>query len=145
MAGRFNLSLIVGALVGAVATLESPLVAIAAPATREIYVIAHTGLHVSAADVTDIYLGDKELATGVPLEPIDNADAQLNFLAVVLKLDLRRYNALWTKKSFRDALNPPLVRSNDVEVVQAVRSTPGGIGYVSSPPTGVAIIAKYSL
>lgn len=145
MSGRINLSVIVGALAVAVATFDSPVAAIAAPATRELYIIAHAGLHVSAADVADIYLGEKELAIGVQLEPMDNAGAQLEFLATVLKLDAKRYNALWTKKSFRDALNPPPLRGNDAEVVQAVKSSPGGIGYVSSPPTGVAIIAKYSL
>jgi hypothetical protein len=145
MSGRFKLCVIVWALVVVVATSESPVAAIAASGTRELYIIAHAGLHVSAADVADIYLGEKELATGVQLEPMDNAEAQLDFLATVLKLDVKRYNALWTKKSFRDALNPPLVRGSDVEVVAAVRSTPGGIGYVSTPPTGVAIIAKYSL
>jgi hypothetical protein len=136
---------LVCALVVAATTAECPVPAFAAPATRELYIIAHAGLHVSAADVADIYLGDKELATGVKLEPMDNAGAQLDFLATVLKLDVKRYNALWTKKSFRDAVNPPLLRGSDMEVLQAVRSTPGGIGYVSSPPTGVAIIAKYSL
>jgi hypothetical protein len=107
-----------------------------------IYVIGHSGLHLTAADVREVYLGEKELALGVRLSPVDNVSVQKQFLATFLKLEVRKYNILWAKKGFRDALNPPLVRANDAEVIQAVRSTPGGIGYVSSPPAGVDIIVK---
>jgi hypothetical protein len=62
----------------------------------------------------------------------------------VLKLDVTKYNALWTRKSFRDALNPPPMQVNDAAVIQAVLRTPGGIGYVRGVPQGVAVVAKYS-
>jgi hypothetical protein len=114
-------------------------------AAGEIYVIAHPGLQVTERDVRDIYLGEKELAAGIKLAPVDNANEQREFLATVLKLDVTKYNALWTKKSFRDALNPPPVRINDAEVIQAVMRTPGGIGYVRVAPPGVLVVAKYSL
>jgi hypothetical protein len=108
-----------------------------------IYVIAHPGLQVTERDVCDIYLGEKELAVGIKLAPMDNANEQREFLAVVLKLDVTKYNALWTKKSFRDALNPPPMHVNDAEVIQAVMRAPGGIGYVRGVPQGVVVVAKY--
>jgi hypothetical protein len=145
MSGRIARSIVVVARLLAVTISTGIGAAVSGPATHEIYVIAHAGLRLNAEDVPDIYLGEKELATGVRLEPMDNASAQLDFLATVLKLDVKKYNAIWTKKGFRNALNPPLVRGSDAEVIQAVKSTPGGVGYVSSPPTGVSIIAKYSL
>jgi hypothetical protein len=110
----------------------------------EIYVIAHLGLQVTERDVRDIYLGEKELAVGIRLAPMDNANEQREFLATVLKLDVTKYNALWTKKSFRDALNPPPVRVNDADVIQTVMRIPGGIGYVRDAPQGVFVVAKYS-
>jgi hypothetical protein len=82
---------------------------------------------------------------GIKLSPVDNASEQREFLATVLKLDLTKYNALWTKKSFRDALNPPPVRVNDADVIQAVLRTPGGIGSVRDAPKGVLVVAKYPL
>jgi len=108
-----------------------------------IYVIAHLGLQVTERDVREIYLGEKELAVGIRLAPVDNANEQREFLAVVLKLDVTKYNALWTKKSFRDALNPPPLHVNDAAVIQAVLRTPGGIGYVRGVPQGVVVVAKY--
>jgi hypothetical protein len=108
-----------------------------------IYVIAHPGLQVTERDVREIYLGEKELAVGIRLAPVDNANEQREFLAVVLKLDVTKYNALWTRKSFRDALNPPPMHINDAAVIQAVLRTPGGIGYVRGVPQGVVIVAKY--
>ncbi|HEY7643009.1 MAG TPA: hypothetical protein VH814_24980 [Steroidobacteraceae bacterium] len=145
MHGRLQILLLVLALAVAAAAFDTSAAAGADPGTRVLYVIAHTGLQVSANDVQDIYLGEKELATGIKLEPMDNADAQPEFLAIVLKIDAKRYNALWTKKSFRDALNPPAIRGGDLDVLQAVKRTPGGIGYISSPPVGVTIVAKYPL
>jgi hypothetical protein len=109
----------------------------------EIYVIAHPGLQVTERDVREIYLGEKELAVGIRLAPVDNANEQREFLAVVLKLDVTKYNALWTKKSFRDALNPPPMHVNDAAVIQAVLRSPGGIGYVRGVPQGVVVVAKY--
>jgi hypothetical protein len=110
-----------------------------------LYVIAHAGLQVTERDVRDIYLGSKGLSAGIRLAPMDNAQEQHDFLSRVLKLDAAKYNTLWTRKSFRDAQNPPPLRVNDADVVQAVTRIPGGIGYVRSVPPGILIIAKYPL
>lgn len=115
----------------------------AAPAA-DIFVIAHPAAKITAEAVRDVYIGEKQFAGDVKLVPIDNAAAQAEFLEKVLKLDSTRYANLWVKKSFRDALNPPAVRSSDKDVVDFVRKTPGALAYVSgSPPTGVNVIQKY--
>ncbi len=109
-----------------------------------IYVIAHPGLKVTEKDVRAIYLGEKELADGITLIPLDNASEQRVFLAVALKFELTKYNAFWTKKSFRDALNPPAMRASDLDVIQTVIRNAGAIGYVRHPAAGVTIVARYS-
>ena len=91
----------------------------------------------------DIYLGEKQVAGGAKLVPLDNTAQQRDFLEKVLKLDASRYNALWIKKGFRDGLGTPAVKGGDAEVIAAVKATPGAIGYVSSAPADVKIIAKY--
>jgi hypothetical protein len=115
----------------------------AAPAA-DIFVIAHPATKITPETIRDVYIGEKQFAGDVKLVPIDNAVAQTDFLEKVLKLDQTRYANLWVKKSFRDALNPPAVRSSDKDVVDFVRKTPGALAYVSgNPPAGVSVIQKY--
>ena len=91
----------------------------------------------------DVFLGDKQVAGGTKVVPMDNASAQKDFLEKVLKIDGPKYGNIWTKKGFRDGLNPPAVKSSDAEVISAVKATPGGVGYVTSAPAGVKVVKKY--
>jgi hypothetical protein len=110
-------------------------------ARAEVYIIANPATAVSASDIKDIFTGQKQFAGATKLTPVDNASIQEVFLANALRMDPGRYNTIWTKKSFREGLNPPFVKSGDAEVLEFVRKTPGGVGYVSSPPPGsVSII-----
>jgi hypothetical protein len=106
----------------------------------EISVISNSGTTVSAGEVKDIFLGEKQFAGSTKLIPIDNASAQDAFLSKFIKMDSTKYNGIWTKKSFRDGLNPPAVKSSDAEVVEFVKRTPGAVGYVGGSPAGVNII-----
>jgi len=118
------------------------LLTLARVAHADIYVIANSdGL--AAADVRDIFLGEKRAAGAVRLVPIDNSALQAEFLSKVLKLNSARYKTLWTKKSFREGLNAPPVKAGDAEVLGVVKSTPGAVGYVGFPPAGVKVIQKY--
>jgi len=114
-----------------------------APAAADIYVVANAALALSPEEVRDAYLGDKQIAGGTKLVPMDNAAQQKEFLERALKVDAAKYNALWIKKGFRDGLNAPAVKSGDAEVIAAVKATPGGIGYVSAPPKDLKVLAKY--
>jgi ABC-type phosphate transport system substrate-binding protein len=109
----------------------------------DMYVIANNALALSEEDVRDVFVGDKQIAGGTKIVPMDNASLQKDFVEKVLKIDGPKYSNIWTKKGFRDGLNPPPVKSGDAEVIAAVKSTPGAVGYVSSAPAGVKLIKKY--
>jgi ABC-type phosphate transport system substrate-binding protein len=105
-----------------------------------VVVIANPNVSVSADDVRDIFLGEKQFAGDVKLVVIDNAAMQNTFLSQIMQMDVNKYNGIWTKKSFRDGLTPPAVKSGDAEVSEFIKRTPGSIGYVSSAPAGVKVI-----
>lgn len=109
----------------------------------EVVVIANSGTQIAPADVADIFLGEKQFAGPTKLVPVDNGPQQESFLSKVLKLDSGKYNNKWAKKSFRDGLNPPAVKSGDAEVIEYVKRTPGAVGYVGTSPAGVTVIQKY--
>ena len=121
------------------------LAGLAGPATAsaDIYLICNPSLTLSADDARDVYIGEKQLAGSVKLAPFDNSAAQNEFLAKVLHMDAAKYSTLWTKKGFREGLNAPAVKSSDLEVVANVKANPGGVGYVTAPPSGVTVIRKY--
>ncbi len=109
----------------------------------DVVVITHSGLSLQAGDVRDVYVGDKQIEGAVKLVPIDNLSLQKEFLEKAIKVDSAKYSAIWAKKGFRDGLNPPAVKSTDAEVIAAVRSTPGAVGYVSKAPPDMKVVHKY--
>lgn len=115
----------------------------AGTARADIYVICNPSLMLSADDARDVYIGEKQLSGSVKLAPFDNSAAQNEFLAKVLHMDATKYSTLWTKKGFREGLNAPAVKASDLEVVANVKANPGGVGYVTTPPSGVTVIRKY--
>lgn len=124
--------------------LASLAAAAALPALADIYIIANPGTQLTPEEARDVYTGDKQFAGSVKIVPFDNAAAQGEFLSRVLDMSASRYGTLWAKKGFRDGLNAPAVKSSDLEVIAAVKATPGGLGYVTSAPTGgVTLIRKY--
>ena len=90
-----------------------------------------------------MFTGEKQVAGSTKLIPVDNGAVQEAFLSTALKMDSARYKTIWTKKSFREGMNAPAMKSGDTEVLDFVRKTPGAVGYVSSQPSGVNIIQKY--
>lgn len=111
----------------------------------DIYVISRPEVKVSPDDIREIYLGDKEFTGDVRLVPVDNQAAQAEFVAKVLAMNLQRYTTLWVKKAFRDALNPPPMKTTDVEVLEFVKLTRGAVGYVSFAPRDkdVIVVGKF--
>ena len=129
----------VSCLAVALLCLGAPLAALA----EQVVVIANSGTQLSGADVTEVFLGEKQFAGSTKLVPVDNGALQDAFLSKVMKLDSGKYNGKWAKKSFREGLNPPPVKSGDAEVIEYVKRTPGAVGYVGSAPGGVNIVQKY--
>jgi ABC-type phosphate transport system substrate-binding protein len=118
----------------------------AAPALAfaDVYVIVNPSLNLTADDIKNIYTGEKELAESTKIRPQDNSAAREEFLRKVLQLDVAKYESMWTKKSFRDGINPPTVRASDAEVIAFVKSNPGAIGYVTTaPPSDVTVLKKF--
>ena len=109
----------------------------------DIYVITNTELTISPDDIRDIYLGDKQVAGGVKLIPIDNNSIKADFLDRVVHIPAAKYSATWAKKVFQDGIAVPLVKSTDADVIALVKAKPGNIGYVSSPTPDVLVIKKF--
>lgn len=114
-----------------------------AMAVADVYVIAHSSVQLGAGDVREVFLGNMQFAGGAKLQPVDNGPAQGEFLSKAVKMEPDRYNAAWTKKTFRDGVNAPPVKSGDAEVLEFVKRTPGAVGYVTSAPSGVTVVQKY--
>ncbi len=106
-----------------------------------LYVICNPAVHVSQEDLRDVFLGEKQFAGSVRLAPADNRAAQGAFLARVLKMALAKYSTTWTKKSFRDGVNPPPVKGSDAEALEYVRREAGACSYVTTAPgSGVQVV-----
>jgi hypothetical protein len=110
----------------------------------DLYLACHAGVSLAAADVRDVFLGEKQFSNAIRLVPVDNLAAQPAFLERVLKMDAVKYATTWVKKSFRDGVHPPAAMANDTAVLEFVKRTPGGCGYFSAEPlSGITVIGKY--
>ncbi len=108
--------------------------------SADLVVITHSGTTLSADDIKDVYSGQTQMSGATRLVPVDNGAAQEAFLAQVVKSDLSRYNSAWVKKSFRDGISAPAVKTGDADVLDFVRRTPGAVGYVRVVPAGVNVV-----
>jgi hypothetical protein len=109
----------------------------------DLYIICNLGPRITAADVRDLFVGEKQFAGAVKLVPIDNSAAQSLFLDRVLKMTAAKYSVTWIKKSFRDGINPPVVAGSDAEAVAAVKRTPGACSYVTTTPeSNLEVVAR---
>jgi hypothetical protein len=111
----------------------------------DIYVIASPDVRLSLEDIRELYLGDKEFSGEVRLVPVENQAALAEFVVKALGMNPQRYNTLWVKKAFRDALNPPAVKAGDFEVLEFVKRTRGAVGYVFSVPRDkeISVVGKF--
>ena len=110
----------------------------------DLYIACSAGVKLTLADVRDVFLGEKQFAGPVKLQPVDNNAEQAEFLAKVLKMDWTKYTTTWSKKSFRDGATPPSTKSGDAEIIEYLKHTPGGCGYLgSAPPAGLTLVGKF--
>jgi hypothetical protein len=121
------------------------LLATAGTAARadDLYIVCNLRSPITAADVRDLFVGEKQFVEALKLVPIDNSAAQSLFLERVLKMTAAKYSVTWIKKSFRDGINPPVVAGSDAEAIATVKRTPGACSYVTThPDANLAVIAK---
>ncbi len=108
-----------------------------------LYIACSAGVSLTMADIRDVFLGEKQFAGPIKLAPVDNGAAQADFLDKVMKMNATKYNTGWTKRSFRDGAAQPPVEGGDGEVIEYLKHTPNGCGYLSSPPpAGLSLIGK---
>jgi hypothetical protein len=120
------------------------LAACGASRAADVYVICHSGVSLTSADVREVFLGEKQFAGAVKLQPADNSVLQAVFLDKVLKMDAGKYSTSWTKKSFREGINPPPVKGSDAEALAYVKQTNGACSYVGAQPGGdVVTVGKF--
>lgn len=129
----------------AAATRLLMLIAPSATGAMELHVVAHPGLEVSADDLKEIYPGDPLFAGSVRLEPLRNAVMQHAFATDVLGMTPARFETWWARKSIKAGLVTPAAPAGDRETVDHVQRTPGAIGYVTGPPSGVRVIRIITL
>lgn len=131
-------------MIPAMRILAVLLLAAGGVSAEEVIVISHLGTTLSAMEVKDVFLGEKQFAGSTKLVPVDNSAAQESLISKVLRMNSSKYSSVWTKKSFRDGTNPPPVRSGDAATLEFVRMTPGAVGYVAGGPTsGVNVVGKF--
>jgi hypothetical protein len=112
-------------------------------ASRAGEVISNESLSLTPGEIREVFLGEKQLAEGLRLVPIDNRIAQEEFLSKVLQTDAQKYYARWTRKSFREGIAAPALKGGDAEVIAYVKSTRGAIGYVRSHSPGVKVLQTF--
>ena len=109
----------------------------------DLYVISNSGTTISASDIREVFLGEKQFAGSIKLVPVDNAAVQEQFLARVMKMEAAKYTSSWTKKSFRDGVSPPAIKGSDADTIEFVKQTAGAVGYVGTSPAGVNVVGKF--
>jgi hypothetical protein len=113
-------------------------------ASADVYVICHSGVDLSEADVKEVFLGEKQSAGSIKIVLSDNKARQDEFLQKGLSMSKTKYEAQWAKRSFREGIPEPTRHDGDADVLSFVKSNEGGVGYVGTPPgTGVKVIKKY--
>ena len=109
----------------------------------DVYVISNEAVRFAPGELREVFLGERQFASGRRLVPLDNASLQKDFIGRVVGIDPAKYSTVWAKKGFREGINPPDLKSGDQDVIATVRATPGAIGYVSTVPAGVHVVDRY--
>lgn len=109
----------------------------------ELFVISNPGIQISQAEIREAFTGTRQFVGTTKLVPVDNASAQASFLSNAIGMPAARYSVIWTRKSYREGMLPPIVKPDDDDVIDFVRKTPGAIGYVRLEPAGVNIVRRF--
>ena len=111
--------------------------ALSAPAAADVQVIANRDIaasELSAADLKDIFLGNKAAIGGTAVEPVfeESGAAHQAFLRIYLGKSESALRNHFKTLVFTGKGAQPKAFGSDAEVVRYVTRTKGAIGYVSS-------------
>jgi ABC-type phosphate transport system substrate-binding protein len=123
-------------------SLAAPMFVLGANQVQAGEVIARASVSLTADEIKEVYLGEKQLAGSLKLVPVENSSQQADFLTKMLQSDAAKHTARWTKKGFREGLTAPAGKGSDAEVIAFVKATPRALGYVSSGG-GAKVLHKY--
>ena len=107
-------------------------------AAQEFVLVAHPSLAVDALDaitVQRIFLKQADRIHGTRVKPVDQvpeSPVRVAFLRRVVRRPASTLRAYWQQQLWSGGDHPPEMRTSDEEVLYFVRTTPGGIGYVSA-------------
>jgi len=117
-----------------VAALLMPL-----PAAAGVAVIVHPSVSVdflTTDQVVQLYLGRTgQLPDGTGVQPLDLGEGsapRAEFIRKVLGKSEQQLRSYWSRLIFTGKAQPPRRMNNTAEVLRAVATTPGYIGYVDS-------------
>ncbi|MFY9259246.1 MAG: hypothetical protein WAO71_01920 [Gallionella sp.] len=113
----------------------------------EVVIIAHASVgKLDAASVQRLYTGKVMEVAGAHITAVNLTSGALRdrFLRRFLNQDDSKYIAYWTVRRFSGKGIPPPEVSSTVEVINFVKSTPGGIGYIdeSDIKPGMNVVAR---
>jgi ABC-type phosphate transport system substrate-binding protein len=101
----------------------------------------------TADEVGQVYLGRmKTLPDGSPVSAVDQQEGSASreeFLDRVLGKNQQQLRSYWTRMVFTGKGQPPRSVGNDAEVIRAVLSAPGVIGYVDSSAVTAKVKVLY--
>lgn len=96
----------------------------------------------TADQVAKLYMGrTTSLPDGTAVQPLDlpaGVPARTDFLGKVLDKTEQQLRSYWSRAIFTGKAQPPRQMGNAAEVVRAVASSPGYVGYVDSKDVGAA-------
>jgi ABC-type phosphate transport system substrate-binding protein len=113
----------------------------------DIVVIGHGSVgKLDAATVKGIYAGKVIEVGGASISAVNMSSGSLRdrFLRHYLNQEDNKYIAYWTVRSFSGKGIPPKELSSTADVINFVKSTPGGIGYIdeSEIKPGMNVVAR---
>ena len=90
-------------------------------------------VELSKRDIRKVYLGEKRFVGGVMVVPVEQkGDVKNLFLTSFMNMSAKDYRSHWTKKVFREGIQPPRPKDSMREIVDIVRNNTNVIGYVLS-------------
>lgn len=88
---------------------------------------------ISEEDLKAVYLGKIQFDAGRRLKPVDQkemGDIRRLFLGEIMRMSKTDYTKHWMHLVFLEGTNPPILRENSQAVIDTVRDSEGGVGYV---------------